>query len=145
MNRRRTARDPTVGMEFDMPIFTWRWGHADVYKLTRTDSGWIVTFLDVHGPCDKGGRPLLYESLRHDGIDYPADLPGWLEHLWDVARERRLPARRLQTAIRAVANWVSEVEFRKPKGSIWSAYKDSVFMPKRRPRAADGARRRTTG
>jgi hypothetical protein len=125
----RARTDPTIGAQFQMAIFTWRWGHHDTYRLTRTEMGWTVTFFDMEGACDKGARPVLYDSLRHDSVDYPADLPGWLEHLWDEAKEKRLSARQVQASLNALAKWVSRVECGKPKGSRWSSYKGSVHMP----------------
>ena len=130
----RERADPTLNAQFQMPLFTWRWGHPDNYLLTRTSTGWAVTFFDVSGPCDKGGRPLLYESLKHDGVDYPSDLPGWLEHLWDEAKEKRLSKRQVQASLTKLAKWVSGVEYLKPRGPRWSSYKGSVFMPRRRTR-----------
>jgi len=116
-------RDPTLGVQFSFPVLTKRWGVPDTYHLTRTAEGWDVDFMGISGHGDRGGRDALYESLDHDCVEYPASLPIRLEYLWRMAQDRCLSKRQTQAALTRLARWVSEVEYRCPKGPVWEGYK----------------------
>jgi len=114
--------DITIGSEFELKIFTRRWGHEDFYQIKRIETGWYVGHISISGECDKSGHPFLYENLRNDGVNYPKDLPGYFEWLWEQAAERGMTAEEVQASINELAKWVSLCEKESPKG-IWEGYK----------------------
>jgi hypothetical protein len=114
--------DQTIGHEFDFNVFSRRWGHNDRYRIKRTSSGWDVSYIAIGGPCNKKGQPFLFENLDHDGINYPEELPGYMEWLWDQSQELGIPHERVQEAINQLAEWVNLCEKNSPKG-IWEGYK----------------------
>jgi len=98
--------DQTLGHEFTFQVYCRRSGHDNIYRLTRTNTGWTVKW--EHPPEVKvardgrvGGRPGtgLFSLLDHDLINYPEDLPGYLEWLWTRAAEDGLPHDAVQEAL----------------------------------------------
>lgn len=114
--------DQTIGADFTFRVFSKRWGHDDTYRLQRTANGWTVAHLMINGPCDKGGRPFLFENLRHDSIHFPAGLEGWMEWLWDQAASQGLDQQKVQAALQQLAEWVSTTEQNAPSGGVWEGY-----------------------
>jgi hypothetical protein len=114
--------DQTIGVEFEFCVFSRRWGHDDSYHITRTADGWTVGHLMINGPCDKGGRPFLFENLRHDSISFPDGLDGWMEWLWNQAASSGLSAEQVQQGINQLAEWVSATEKSAPHGGLWEGY-----------------------
>ncbi|SDP78202.1 hypothetical protein [Desulforhopalus singaporensis] len=116
--------DITIDQEFTFTVFSRRWGHTDTYKMKRIATGWHFSHASVHmsGNCDKDGTPFLYENLNHDSINYPEELPGYFEWLWDQAAERGLTNKEVQDNLDALGEWVSLCEKNSPKG-IWESFK----------------------
>lgn len=114
--------DQTIGDQFTFAVYSRRWGHSDHYRLTRTETGWQVGFKMIGGPCDKGGRPFLFENFRQDNIQHPSDLPGWLEWLWEQAKDQGLSHEQVQAALQQLADWVSTVEKSSPDGGVWTGH-----------------------
>lgn len=114
--------DQTIDAEFAFRVYSRRWGHKDTYKIKRTADGWTVTHIMIGGPCDKGGRPFLFENLRHDSIHFPEGLDGWLEWLWNKAASAGLSAEQVQQGIQELAEWVSSTEKNAPQGGVWEGY-----------------------
>jgi hypothetical protein len=114
--------DQTIGAEFTFKVFSSRWGHDDIYKVKRTQIGWIISHIAISGPCDKGGRPFLYVNFRQDSIHYPEGLDGWMEWLWKQASEEGLTQQQVQEALQRLADWVSNTEKNRPKGGVWEGY-----------------------
>ena len=113
--------DITIGAQFTLRIFTRRWGHDEVYRFTRTATGWIF---DAHGsgPCDKGGNPLLFSNLDHDSVFYPEGLSGWLEWLWTQAEQNGLTQAQVQQGFDDLGDWIRLIEQNVPSGPIWQGY-----------------------
>lgn len=114
--------DQTIGVDFTFRVFSNRWGHDDAYRVKRTEDGWIISHIAIGGPCDKAGRPFLFENLRHDSIHFPDGLDGWMEWLWSQAASRGLTQNEVQTALQELADWVSITEKNAPSGGIWEGY-----------------------
>lgn len=115
--------DITIGQEFELKVYSRRWGHEDVYKLTRTESGWELShFSNKSAPCDRGGRPFLYENLNHDSINYPEALPEYLAWLWEQAATKGLCKKQVQDELDLLSNWIVTCERNSPKG-IWEHFK----------------------
>lgn len=113
--------DVTIGETFEFHVYSRRWGHDDVYKLTRTENGWHFQFAG-YGECDKGGNPYLFKSLEHDLIFYPNGLDGHFEWLWKQAHENGLSKEQVQEAINELASWVSKTEKDTPCTGVWAGY-----------------------
>lgn len=115
-------QDQTIGATFTFRVFSNRWGHDDTYQVRRTGDGWYVSHMAINGPCDKGGRPFLFENFRQDSIHHPEGLDGWMEHLWNQASERGLTTEQVQAGLQELADWVSNTERNAPSGEIWEGY-----------------------
>lgn len=114
--------DQTIGLDFSFRVFSRRWGHDDTYLVKRTEDGWIISHHAISGPCDKGGRPYLFENLRHDSIQFPARMEGWMEWLWDRACTEGLTQTQVQEALQQLADWVSTTERNRPSDGVWEGY-----------------------
>ena len=114
--------DQTIGWEGTFRVYTRRWKHDDTFRFRRTASGWAIAFMTEPVECDKTGHPGLFEQLRHDSIQYPHDLGGWLEWLWMQAQKKGMTGEELQTALQQLADWVSQTEASVPKGKFWKGY-----------------------
>jgi len=114
--------DQTIDHVFDLTVFSRRWGHDDTYKLKRTKRGWHVSYIAIAGGCDKRGNPYLYKNLNQDSINYPKDLPGYLEWLWDQSEEKGLSHQEVQEALNKLGKWISVCEQNSPD-DIWRGYK----------------------
>ncbi len=114
--------DQTIGLDFSFRVFSRRWGHDDTYSVKRTEDGWTISNFAIGGSCDKGGRPFLFENLRHDSIQFPARLDGWMEWLWDKASSEGLTQPQVQEALQQLADWVSSTEKSAPSDGIWEGY-----------------------
>lgn len=115
-------KDQTIGQEFEFRVYSRRWGHEDTYSIRRTAEGWNILPISRGGPCDKSGQPFLFEKLHQDFIQYPHDLDGRLEWLWEQAASRGLSKDEVQTALNDLANWVSSTEKNSPSGGLWEDY-----------------------
>jgi len=119
--------DQTLGHEFSVQIFSRRWNHTDNYRFVRTPTGWTIKQshnVDVGRDGLVGGKPGtgLFDFLDHDSINYPEELPGYLEWLWERAAEDGLSAAKVQAALKQLATWVNTLEKSSPKG-IFRGYK----------------------
>ena len=115
-------KDQTIGANFTFRVFSRRWGHDDNYQVKRTEDGWNITHIAIGGPCDKGGRPFLFENLRHDSIHFPEGLDGWMEWLWTKAANQGLTQAQVQAALQQLADWVSNTEKNAPSGGVWQGF-----------------------
>jgi hypothetical protein len=119
--------DQTLNHEFTIEVMSRRWGHKDSYHLKRTKRGWTIWRMEkVNTGRDGriGGKPGtgLFDLLDHDSINYPEELPGYLEWAWTRAAEDGLSPDELQQALTELAEWVSIVESSSPVG-IFKGYK----------------------
>ncbi len=101
-------------------IFSRRWGHDDTYEINKTKTGWYVkSGAEGGADCDKRGKPHLFKCLDHDSINYPEELGGYLEWLWERAEEKHLSPEEIQEQLDLLAEWISTVERSSPQG-IWN-------------------------
>jgi hypothetical protein len=114
--------DQTVDAEFSFRVFSRRWNHDDNYSVKRTKDGWLIKHIAIGGPCDKGGRPFLFENFRQDFIQFPKDLEEWMEWLWNQASSQGLTQAQVQSALQELADWVSNTERTAPTGGVWEGY-----------------------
>ncbi len=105
-----------------LEVFSRRWGHNDRYRIEKTGKGWNVDHISIGGDCNKRGEPKLFENLEHDSINYPADLGGYLEYLWDVAEDQNLDEASIQRHLDSLGAWIQATEKAAPAG-IWDEYK----------------------
>jgi len=121
-NANDDPEDQTIGSEFEFRVFSRRFEHDDTYTVKRTVDGWDIRHIDSGGPCDKGGRPFLFDYLRHDSIQFPEGLDGWMEWLWMKAAEEGMSKEEVQAAIQQLADWVTTTERSSPNGGVWNGY-----------------------
>ena len=114
--------DQTIGAKFTFKVYSRRWGHKDNYTLTRTEMGWDTDFMSSGGKGDKSANPGLFNALNHDSVNYPEALPGYLEWLWEQAKEQGLSQEEVQNALNDLAEWISICESNSPQG-IFEVYK----------------------
>lgn len=118
----KDPEDQTIGNTFYFEVFTRRWGHKDKYEMTRTEKGWDIKALSRNGSCNRDGSPVLFESLTNDLVNYPEALGGYIEWVWERAKEDGLDHSEVQEALNQLADWVSLTESHSPKG-IFEGYK----------------------
>lgn len=116
------VEDLTIGEEFEFKVYSKRQGHKDNYKFLRIENGWEISYMTIGGECDKSGFPYLYENLKHDFIEYPNGLPGYLEWLWYKAEKEGLNKQKVQSELNKLSDWVTKCEKEKPDTGIWSDY-----------------------
>lgn len=114
--------DATIGCKFTFRVYSKRWGHEDTYTVKRTTDGWEISHLAIGGPCDKGGRPFLFDNFRQDSISFPDGLDDWMEWLWSQAETKGLTAEQVQASLQELADWVSQTEKTAPSGGVWEGY-----------------------
>lgn len=114
--------DITIDTKYEIEIYSRRWGHTDRCEITRVKNGWIIKKLMIGGKSNKRGEPYLKEILDHDSINYPEELPGYLEWLWDQAKEKGLNHTEVQNSLNNLAEWINLCEKNSPEG-IWDGYK----------------------
>ena len=96
-----------------------RQGHNDLYKIRRTANGWHVKHSRIEGDCDKTGKPYLFNNLAQDYINYPHDLGGYMEWLWDKSAD--MSKEEIQEQLDQIGKWIRETEGASPAG-IFSEY-----------------------
>ncbi|MNL36543.1 hypothetical protein D3C87_1586280 [compost metagenome] len=112
----KDPEDVTIGAEFEVQIYNRRWGHEDTYTIKRTKKGWNINQMVRGGPSDKTGAPGFYEALDGDSINYPEELPGYMEWLWERAAEDGMTKDGLSAALNELAAWISVCERNSPSG-----------------------------
>jgi hypothetical protein len=114
--------DVTIGAEFKVRIYSRRWGRDDTYTIKRTPNGWDISQMVRGGPSDKKGNPGFYKALDGDSINYPEELPGYMEWLWERAAEDGLTKDDVASALDDLAAWISTCEKASPRG-IFQGFK----------------------
>lgn len=119
--------DLTLGHQFEFWVYSRRFSHKDRYRVTRTQSGWTFSHMqDIMSGRDGrvGGKAGtgLFHLLDHDSINYPEELPGYLEWLWEQAADAGLSHDEVQEALSDLAEWTSLCEQHSPSG-VFSSFK----------------------
>lgn len=110
-----TGQDQTLDHDFEFRVYPTRFGEAEAtYHLTRKPYGWYFRFSESQGSCDKRGVPLLFDNLRHDGIEYPRSLAERMERLWLEAKEKNLSHAEVQEALDRLSQWLRKVDAQAP-------------------------------
>ena len=102
-------------------IFSRRWGHDDHYTINKTNTGWTITHMAIGGECDKKGEPFLTENLKHDSIDYPADISGYMDWLWRKSEGKEEEF--IQEKLDELSEWLKVTEKSTPTSDFWKGYK----------------------
>jgi len=120
-NANDDPEDKTINHDFELKIFSRRWGGNDTYRIKRILSGWYIENISISGNCDKAGKPFLFENLRQDSVNYPEALPEYLEWLWEQAAEQGMNHEQVQKSLNQLGEWIKKCEDLTPQG-IWEAY-----------------------
>lgn len=109
--------DSTIGIEFELRVYSRRWGHYDHFCIKRVESGWDFKGLMIpnSGLCAKNGEPYLFKTLDHDTICYPHQLKEFFEYLWEEAA-KGMTEEEVQDSINMIGEWISTCEMSTPKG-----------------------------
>ncbi|WP_139489915.1 hypothetical protein [Brevibacillus dissolubilis] len=107
--------DQTIGDEFEFRIYSNRWGHHDLYRLTRTENGWYINHLSYRGEDGLYDNKVLYASLRHDSISFPTNVDSYLASIWEIAKIEGLTHNEVQEMLNRVADWISQTEMNAPR------------------------------
>lgn len=102
--------DVTLDEKFEFKVYTRRWGHEDLYNITRNKDGWYISHLSHEGQGGKNAEPILSYILRHDSVSYPQNLPRVMEDIWIRAKDEGLTKEQVQEMLKQVADWISIVE-----------------------------------
>ncbi len=104
----------------ELKIYSNRWGKIDRYQITKTNKGWHIRHIAINGECDKSGAPYLFDNLEQDDINYPADLGGYMEFLWDYSKDKDDVW--IQKRLNELSKWIIKVEHSTPKSKFWDMY-----------------------
>jgi len=115
VNANDDPEDITLNEEFDLKIYTRRWGHYDLYTLIRNEKGWYISFMSHEGQGGMNADPVLSYMLRHDGISYPQNLSNIMEDIWIRARVEGLTKQQVQEMLNTVSSWIEVVEKNYPE------------------------------
>lgn len=105
----------------DLEVYSRRWGHNDTYGMDLTETGWDISHVAIGGECDPSGEPYLFENLKQDSINYPAELGEYLAYLWKRAKEDGLSDAEVQQHLDALGQWIQVTE-RSTPGGIFADY-----------------------
>lgn len=107
-------------------IFTRRWGHTDSIEVEGTANGWRIKYRAFPHKwfyCDKRGSPKLFEVFDHESANYPKDLGGYMEWLWNQANANSMMTdAQVQGGLDLLSEWLQTVERSSP-GGVFSNYK----------------------
>ena len=98
----------------ELEVYSRRFGHPDLYQISRTDTGWHVRHQRIEGDCDKTGAPYLFKCLDQDGINYPHDLGGYMEFLW--CKSADMSEEEIQEQLDLLGKWIESTEKASPVG-----------------------------
>lgn len=103
--------DNNLNKEFNVNIYSSRWGHDDNYIIKRTVDGWYLTFLMNSGDFDKDGQGAFFDSLEHDSIFFPKEAVSYaLEILWNEADNTNMDIDEIKYKFNQIVKWINEVE-----------------------------------
>ncbi|MHB1461187.1 MAG: hypothetical protein ACYC1M_07905 [Armatimonadota bacterium] len=100
--------------EFKLSVYSKKYGHRETYRIGRIDNGWHIEHIRLIGDCDKDGNPSLYRCLRHDSVSYPANLPQFMEQLWEDAALETINEKEVQHRLDKIGDWISVCEENAP-------------------------------
>lgn len=112
--------DTTLGEAFTMGVYSRRWGYRDTFHVMRTATGWSFRHVTTLA-TDPDGRQRgaegtgFFEMLDREAINYPQDLPEYFQFLWTAAAEG-LDRAGVESALTALADWISKCEAASPAG-----------------------------
>lgn len=95
-------------------------------RIEKTGEGWLISASSPGGECDKSGMPWLEDYLRRYVVDYPHDIFGRLEWLWDAAERERMNDIQLQEAIDQLSDWIMTTQKVAPTGGVWDGYAPDI-------------------
>jgi len=107
--------DITLNEKFEFKVYTRRWGHHDLYQITRNKDGWFISHLSHSGQGGKNAEPILSYILRHDSVSYPQNLANIMEDIWSRAEDEGLTKVQVQEMLNQVAEWINIVETNYPE------------------------------
>ncbi|MCB9475644.1 MAG: hypothetical protein H6685_02165 [Deltaproteobacteria bacterium] len=112
-----------IGEEFDLEIFTRRWGHTEIYHLKLTTDGWDFRGVGSYdGKCDPEGKPCLYEEFNHESANVSASFGMYLRHLHEEAVAGGLSSEDIQDAFKQLSDWQIKTEKNAPSTGVWEHY-----------------------
>lgn len=105
--------------ELKFRVFNRRRDSQVTIKLSRTNSGWYLSYNAIKGDCSEDGAPLLRMSLRQEGINFPEQLESYVSWVWERLHHEEIDTEQAQVMMNDVAKWISSCEESTPK---WSGY-----------------------
>lgn len=103
--------DLTLNKEMLFKVYNRRYGHYDIYHISRTIDGWFCCFNSINGKCKKEGEGALFDNLDHDSIFFPEEgVKHAMKILWEEADEGTIGFEELSKKMQEIADWISNVE-----------------------------------
>ncbi len=113
----------------ELPIFTPRWGHDDIYKVRLRRETIEISNGARTAKCSwrenldpEWSGESLSRILSNDHIYQPEILEDLLAHAWQAWRAHELDDQGVNTELQAVATWLNTITKAKPKTKFWTAY-----------------------
>lgn len=113
----------------ELQIYSPRWGHDDTYEVTLTRDALVIALGPRSATCTwrdnldpEWGEESLEDILRNDSIYPPSIFPRLLEHAWRSWRDGDLDDAAVDTALKALADWLNGITRTKPDSGFWRKY-----------------------
>ena len=105
-----------IEIEYDLKIYTNRFGHDDYYKISFSDSGWDIR---DRGESKPNGEGSLLERFEQDDVRYPFHFGDFLEFLWKEIKNENIRPEEVQEKLDELSEWVKICEQSVPR---WKSY-----------------------
>jgi hypothetical protein len=114
--RKQTKKGKPMSKGYNMPVYSRRWQHNDIYQIKRTATGWRVTNISVGGDGEKTGFPSLKRCFDQDGVSHPSNITEYFEAIWNSLESKEIDDKKAQEYFDRLGKWISECEKNAPEG-----------------------------
>jgi hypothetical protein len=118
--------------QFEVNVYTPRWGHDDTYKINVTLNELTVAAVSKEARCkwiqnrdpewsghnDFSGNPLV-RILENDSVYPPSVFVRAIEHAWMAWRDSTLDDQQLVSEFKELFEWLNTVTKAKPRSDFW--------------------------
>ncbi len=119
-------------IQFDVSVFTPRWGHDDTYTVRATRDELTVSAVSKEARCQwvenrdpqwvghnqTIGNP-LEKILENDSVYPPTVFVRAVEHAWMAWRDATLDDQQFEIELKELVEWLNAVTKAKPESEFW--------------------------
>lgn len=116
-------------MEVNLNIYSPRWGHDDVYKITLEKNKLSIDMVPRHAEANyrenldpEWSGESLDAIFRNDMIYAPAVFQNCLEWAWLQWRNGEISDEAASQELQRLAEWLNTITRTKPRSDFWRQY-----------------------